>query len=77
MKIEADLHTHSVASGHAYSTISELALAAAERGLKMIAITDHGPAIPGGPHLYHFSNLKVLPEYLHGVRLLKEGKKPI
>lgn len=71
MKIEADLHTHSVASGHAYSTVSELALAAAERGLKMIAITDHGPAIPGGPHLYHFSNLKVLPEYLHGVRLLK------
>ena len=40
MKIEADLHTHSVASGHAYSTVSELALAAAERGLKMIAITE-------------------------------------
>ncbi|NLJ84314.1 MAG: phosphatase [Halanaerobiaceae bacterium] len=71
MKIEADLHTHTVASGHAYSTVSELALAAAEKGLKMIAITDHGPAMPGGPHLYHFSNLKILPDYLHDVRILQ------
>ncbi|MFW5981527.1 MAG: PHP domain-containing protein, partial [bacterium] len=71
MKIEADLHMHTVASGHAYSTVNEMALAAADRGLKLIAITDHGPAMPGGPHIYHFGNMKVLPECMYGVRVLK------
>ncbi|MFW6022557.1 MAG: phosphatase [Halanaerobiaceae bacterium] len=71
MKIEADLHMHTIASGHAYSTITEMAKAAAEKGIKMIAITNHGPLMPGGPHIYHFANLKVLPKYIHGVRVLK------
>lgn len=71
MKIEADLHTHTIASGHAYSTVSELAFAAAGKGLKLIAITDHGPKMPGGPHIYHFMNMKVVPDYIHGVRILK------
>ncbi|MFP4662562.1 MAG: phosphatase [Halanaerobiales bacterium] len=71
MKLEADLHMHTIASGHAYSTITEMALAAAGKGLKIIAMTDHGPLLPGGPHEYHFGNIKVLPEYIHGVRVLK------
>ena len=41
--LEADLHVHSIASGHAFSTIQKLSEAAAKRGLKMIALTDHGP----------------------------------
>ncbi len=71
MKIEADLHIHTVASGHAYSTVDEMAREAASRGLKLIAITDHGPALPGGAHPYHFWNLRILPARLHGVRILK------
>lgn len=71
MKIKADLHMHTIASGHAYSTITEMAQAAAGEGLKLIAITDHGPLLPGGPHEYYFGNMKVLPEYIHGVRVLK------
>ncbi|AZO93850.1 PHP domain-containing protein [Iocasia frigidifontis] len=71
MKIEADLHTHTIASGHAYSTVREMAQAAAGRGLKLIAITDHGPLLPGGPHEYYFGNIKVLPDYIAGVRVLK------
>lgn len=71
LRIEADLHTHTVASGHAYSTVTEMARAAAEKGLKLIAITDHGPAMPGGPHEYYFGNLSVLPEEIFGVRILK------
>lgn len=39
--ILADLHVHSIASVHAYSTITECIQAAAKRGLKYIAITDH------------------------------------
>ncbi|GMB01752.1 phosphatase [Pelosinus sp. IPA-1] len=71
MKFVADLHIHTVASGHAYSTILENARAAADIGLAMIAITDHGPDMPGGPHAYHFGNLKAVPEELFGVRILK------
>lgn len=71
MKIEADLHMHTISSGHAYSTVAEMALAAAGKGLKLIAITDHGPLLPGGPHEYHFGNIKVLPKFIHGVKVLK------
>jgi putative hydrolase len=57
-----DLHNHTVASGHAYSTIGEIADAAQKRGLELIGIADHGPAMPGGPHLYHFGNRPAVPK---------------
>jgi putative hydrolase len=71
MRLLADLHTHTVASGHAFSTVTELAGAASARGLELIAVTDHGPAVPGGAHLWHFWNMKVVPSVLGGVRILK------
>jgi putative hydrolase len=71
LKFVADLHIHTVSSGHAYSTFMENAQAAANQGLAMIAITDHGPAMPGGPHSYHFGNQRVVPDRLFGVRVLK------
>ncbi len=71
MKLVADLHIHTVASGHAFSTVDEIARAAAEKGLELIAITDHGPGLPGGAHGYHFWNLRVIPDEMHGVRILK------
>ena len=58
MRLVADLHIHSVATGHAYCTINEMAQAAADIGLEMIGITDHGPSMPDGPHLYYFGNLR-------------------
>lgn len=70
MEIEVDLHTHTVASGHAYSTISENALAASRRGLKLLGMTDHGPSMPGAPHLYHFGGLSGLPAELSGVKII-------
>ena len=66
-----DLHTHTVASGHAYSTLNEMAKAANVAGLKIMANTDHGPAMPGGAHIYHFHNLRALPKVIEGVRVLK------
>lgn len=71
MQMVADLHIHTVASGHAYSTVLEIARAASEKGLAMIALTDHGPSMSGGPHAYHFSNQFVIPDELFGVRILK------
>ena len=36
MKIELDVHTHTIASGHAFSTLQEMAQAAAGKGLKVL-----------------------------------------
>jgi putative hydrolase len=69
MKIAIDTHTHTVASGHAYSTVYELALGARKRRLAGFVITDHGPGLSGGTHPYHFGNLRVLPERIRGVRV--------
>ena len=71
MKLLLDTHCHTISSGHAYSTIKEIAEAAADSGLKLIAMTDHGPAMPGGPSLFHIGNMRVIPEYIKGVRVLK------
>lgn len=66
-----DLHTHTVASGHAYSTFKEVVDAARHRGLKYLAVTDHGPDMPGGASLYHFWNLKVVPGQFGDLRVFK------
>lgn len=71
MKLEADLHTHTVASGHGYSTLKEMVEAASEKGLKMLGITDHGLLMPGGPHFYHFTNMINWPQTINGVEVLK------
>jgi putative hydrolase len=70
MHLVADLHTHSVSSGHAYSTVLEIARAAQVKGLEMVAITDHGPTMPGGPHAYHFGNFNAIPRNIYGVDIL-------
>ena len=69
--INTDLHTHTVASGHAYSTVDEMAKGAFRKGIKLIAVTDHGPKMPGGPHSYHFGNFSIVPDHLYGVRIIK------
>jgi len=69
--LEVDLHTHTVASRHAYSTVKEMAEAAAAKGIKVMGVTDHGLRMPGGPHEYHFANLAAVPRYLMGVEILR------
>ena len=54
-----DLHTHTIASGHAYSTIEECAVYAAEQQLECIAVTDHLSNDKGGraernPSLWYY-----------------------
>ncbi|MBM7624200.1 phosphatase [Sporohalobacter salinus] len=71
MDIIADLHTHTIACGHAYSTLEEMVRGAKENGIEILATTDHGPRMPGGCHPYYFYNLAVLPEVIDGIRVLK------
>ena len=47
-----DVHTHTIASGHAYNTIYEMARAAAEKGLELLGITEHAPTMPGTCQLF-------------------------
>lgn len=65
-----DLHTHTIVSGHAYCTLREMTKAAAEKGLQVLGITEHAPAMPGSTGFLYFHNLKVVPRELYGVRLL-------
>lgn len=71
MKIAADLHCHTTASGHAYSTIEEIIRAASEAGLEAVAITDHGPGLQTLLPRWHFENLKVLPKKVMGVEVFR------
>lgn len=71
MKFIADLHLHTISSGHAYNTIYEYAEEAKKKGLKYIGMADHGPSMGGAPHPYHFANLHSLPDKIFGVRVLK------
>lgn len=70
MKDILDVHTHTLASGHAYSTINEMAKEAANKGIELLGITEHAPSMPGTCHLFYFENLHVVPRELYGVKLL-------
>jgi len=69
MKIIADMHTHTIVSGHAYSTLAENCRIARERGLTHIALTDHAPSVPGAPSLIYFR--ANAPKFSEGIRVIK------
>ena len=71
MKLVVDTHTHTYASGHAYSTLLENAAAAKKAGISIFCTTDHTHSMPGAPHFWFFHNQRILPRYLNGVVLLK------
>lgn len=64
-----DMHTHTMASGHGYSTLKENIDAALEVGLKVLGLSEHGPAMPGGPHEFFLSNYKCIPGQFGDLRL--------
>ena len=65
-----DVHTHTIVSGHAYSSMQEMAKAASEKGLEILGITEHGPSIPGTCPLLYFKNMHVVPREMYGIKLL-------
>lgn len=70
MKTLLDVHTHTIISGHAFSSLQEMAKAAAEKGLLYLGITEHAPGIPGTCNPIYFRNLNVVPREMYGVKLL-------
>lgn len=69
--IKADLHCHTLASAHAYSTLFELLTFAQKKGISVLAMTDHAPALPDSPNIWHFKNLRTLPREYEGVHILR------
>ena len=70
MNYVLDVHTHTLTSGHAYSTIKEMAESASEKGLHLLGITEHAPLMDGAPNWIYFSNLRVVPRQMFGVELM-------
>ncbi|POP41939.1 phosphatase [Superficieibacter electus] len=66
-----DLHMHTVASTHAYSTLSDYIAQAKNKGIKLFAITDHGPDAEDAPHPWHFINMRIWPRIVDGVGILR------
>jgi putative hydrolase len=84
LRIGVDCHVHTQFSGHAYCTVRDNVIEAADRGLEGIGIADHfgAPFIGLTPAnledsnltfsaLGHFLNMNVLPEMWHGVRIFR------
>lgn len=67
----SDMHTHSIASGHGtFCTISHMAKQAAQKGLKLLGITDHGPATLAAGTASYFRSLTFSPKKRFGIELL-------
>lgn len=71
MKSLIDTHTHTIVSGHAYSTVKENIEEAINKGLKYLGLSDHACTMPGGPHPFYFHNIHVIPERVGNLRILR------
>lgn len=69
MKALIDLHTHTIASGHAYSTWNENVMAAQKKGLKVLGMSEHARMMPGTCGELYFYNFRVLPKQIGDLRV--------
>ncbi len=77
MIIAFDTHTHTIMSGHAYSTLEENISACVRTGMEGFVITDHGPSMEGAAKEIYFYNLPILPREIDGIRLLRGAETNI
>lgn len=70
MEIKVDTHSHTVVSGHAYSTMHEMAQAGYEHGLEALSITEHAPQMPGTCGTFYFCNLDIVPRKMNNIQVL-------
>ncbi len=70
MQTLLDVHTHTIMSGHGYSTLTEMVTEAQRKGLKVFGITEHAPGMPGACGPIYFWNLHAVPRQWGDLRLL-------
>ncbi len=76
LTLQCDVHTHTLYSRHAFSTIEENVRAAREQGLSLLGTTDHFSSIlyPDFQELRHYQylfNCHLIPNEWMGIRILK------
>lgn len=81
MNLRCDIHTHTLCSRHAYSTIEENVRAAVEAGLEVLGSADHfasmiSPALDLRDYQF-FVNQGCWPREWHGVTLLRGAEADI
>lgn len=69
MQLLFDLHTHTVASGHAFSTWKENIEEAAKKGLMAVGCSDHCGAALKAPGALYFGNCRAVAGEIMGVRV--------
>jgi putative hydrolase len=70
MKYLLDVHTHTLACHHAFSTLEENIASAAEKGLKLMCYTEHGPSMPYAPPDWFYEELYRIPSDINGIKVL-------
>lgn len=68
---EVETHSHTVLSGHAWSTLIENIGAAKKIGIKKICMTEHGPAMPGVGAFFISGCQKMVSEEYDGIKIVK------
>ena len=68
---EVDTHTHTILSGHAWSTLTENCLAAKAKGMKGLCLTEHAPGIECGAPSFIPHSQRMLPDLVEGIRVYK------
>ncbi|KHD37720.1 hydrolase [Clostridium acetobutylicum] len=71
MEYLIDLHTHTIVSGHAYTTLLENIKQASQIGIKILGTSEHGPKMPGAPHIWYFGNMNKVPRKIYDVTVLR------
>ena len=69
-QVKVDVHTHTIMSGHAFGTLDEMCRAAAEKGIEVYGITEHGPSIAGTCDPIYYSCYGFVPREQYGMKLL-------
>lgn len=69
-RYQADLHTHTVASGHADNTISEMVEEAIKKGITLLGITEHCVVMPGTCSYEYFENISKEEHTYNGIDVL-------
>lgn len=81
LEFKCDVHTHTLFSRHAYSTIEENVRQAAERGIQLLGSTDHFSDMlyveRDVRNFQYYNNYRVWPRLWHGVRLLHGAEADI
>lgn len=72
-----DPHCHTISSGHAYSSLQEMAAGAEKNGIELMVMTDHGPMMPGAPHPYYFGNIRTVPRWIGKTKILRGAEANI